>query len=129
MARAIGGDAARKKQSAWLILACIFLTCFRAFGQKDDYIRLRTDALNEYRSGHYPQAEALLEKAIGAAHKANDQFEVALAYSALGDVYQEEVRFTEAEQLYRKGISILSRQPGRSHALAIMWRNVASALV
>jgi tetratricopeptide (TPR) repeat protein len=56
-------------------------------------------------------------------------YEVALTYSALGDVYQEEVRFEEAEQFYRKGIAILLHEPGRAHALALMWRSLASALI
>jgi tetratricopeptide (TPR) repeat protein len=38
------------------------------------------------------------------------------------------MRFQEAEQLYRKGISILLRQPERSLILAIIWRNLASTL-
>jgi len=112
-----------------ILATCMFLIGLTAFSQKEDHTRLRKDALNEYRSKHYAQAEGLLEAAIGAAQKANNQFEVALALSALGDVYQEELRFGEAEQLYRKSISILLPQPTQSHALAIVWRNLASVLI
>src|SRR5262245_59062604 len=98
MAKAIAGGAGQKKQSACLIAACIFLTRLMVFAQ-EDYVGLRIDALNEYRSRHYPQAEALLEKSIVVAQKTNNEFEVALSYSALTDVYQEEARFAEAEQL------------------------------
>src|SRR5262245_36434951 len=109
----------------WVLLVYLIT----ASGQNDDYMALRKQGQNEYSARHYRQAQLLLEKALTAAERANDSYEAALTYSALADVYQEEARFEEAEQLYRKGIAILLHEPERGYALAIMWRNLASALI
>jgi tetratricopeptide (TPR) repeat protein len=105
----------------------IFLTV--ALNQNPDYVAIRKQGMSEYRARHYGEAQQALEKALAAAEQANDLYEVALTSSALGDVYQQELRFKEAEHSYRKGVAILLREPGRTHALAIMWRNLASVLV
>ena len=96
------------------------MTAFNVAGQDNVGAIFRKEALIEYRLGHYSQAELLLNRALEAARQTSNEYEVALIYSALGDTYQEEFRLQEAEQLYRKGVSILLRQPERSHALAIM---------
>jgi len=106
----------------------VFVTVVNVAGQDNAGTNLRQQALAEYRLGHYSQAELLLNRALEAAEQTSNEYELALIYSALGDTYQDESRLQEAEQLYRKSISILSRHPERSHALAIMWRNLASAL-
>jgi tetratricopeptide (TPR) repeat protein len=95
----------------------------------DDYVQLRRDALTEYDKGHYTQAEALIRKSLDWAQRTKDEYEVALGYSAFGDISQAELRLPEAEQAYRKAISILSQKPEYDRALAILWRNLASALV
>src|SRR5262249_32892944 len=58
-----------------------------------------------------------------------DEYNIALAYSAFGDITQAQSRLSEAEQAYRKAISILSQKPEYTRALAIVWRNLASAFV
>jgi tetratricopeptide (TPR) repeat protein len=95
----------------------------------DDYVQLRRDALAEYDKGHYTQAEALIRKSLDWAQGTKDEYNVALIYSAFGDISQAQLRFPEAEQAYRKAISILSEKPEYDRALAIVWRNLASALV
>jgi len=106
----------------------IFVTVLNTAAQDNAGTDLRRQALNEYRVGHYSQAELLLTRALEATQQTSNEYEVALIYAALGDTYQEELRLQKAEQLYRKSISIFLRQPERSHALAIAWRNLASAL-
>jgi tetratricopeptide (TPR) repeat protein len=106
----------------------IFVTVLNVAAQDNAATDLRKQALIEYRLGHYRQAELILNRVLEAAQQTNNEYELALIYSALGNTYQEEMRFQEAEQLYRKSISIFLRQPERSHALAITWRNLASAL-
>src|SRR5215470_14529410 len=98
------------------------------FAQVNEYDRLRQIGLDEYLMGHYPQAETWILSSLESARKSHDEYAVAVDYSALGDVYQAELRFTEAEEAYRKAISTLRRRPEHSHALAIIWRNLASAL-
>ena len=118
----------RQRRVTFLCAAfVIFVTVLNIAGQ-DNAGNLRKEALAEYRLGHYSQAELILNRALEAAPQTSNEYEVALVYAALGDTYQGEMRLQEAEQLYRKSISILLRQPERSHALAIMWRNLASAL-
>jgi tetratricopeptide (TPR) repeat protein len=104
------------------------MTVLNIAGQDNAGTDLRKEALNEYRLGHYLQAELLLNRLLDEAQQTSNEYEIALIYSALGNTYQEEMRFQEAEQLYRKSISILLREPERSHVLAITWRNLATAL-
>jgi tetratricopeptide (TPR) repeat protein len=107
---------------------CIFVTVLNVAGQDNAATDLRKQALIESRLGHYPQAELLLNRALEAAQQISNEYEIALIYSVLADIDQEEMRLQEAEQLYRKSVSILLGQPERSHALAITWRNLASTL-
>ena len=106
----------------------IFVTVLNVAGQDKAGTDLSEQAVIEYRLGHYPQAERLLNQVLEAAQQTSNEYDIALIYSALANTYQEEMRFQEAEQLYRKGISILLRQPERSLILAIIWRNLASTL-
>jgi tetratricopeptide (TPR) repeat protein len=124
-------DPSISRQRCVTFLGAVFgilVTVLNIAAQDNAGTDLRKEALIEYRLGHHSQAELLLNRALEAAQQTSNEYEVAIIYSALGDTYQEELRFQEAEQLYRKSISILLRQPERSHALAIMWRNLASAL-
>jgi tetratricopeptide (TPR) repeat protein len=106
----------------------ICLTILNVAAQDEAASSLRKAALAEFGSGNYPQAERLLTKALDAAQEANDPYDVAITYSRLGDIYQEEMRLQEAERVYRASISILLREPDGSHALAIVWRNLGSVL-
>jgi tetratricopeptide (TPR) repeat protein len=115
-------------RTLFMFVVGLFVTVLNIAAQDNAGADLRTQALNEYRLGHYSQAELLLNRVLEAARQAGNEYEIALIYSALGNTDQVEMRFQEAEQLYRKSISILLRQPERSHALAIMWRSLASAL-
>src|SRR5215472_12540650 len=93
-----------------------------------DYANLRKACVSELLAGHYPQAELLSRTAIESARAHDDQYGEALGYSDLGDALQAQARFLEAEREYRKAISILNQLSGRSHAAAIVWRNLASDL-
>jgi tetratricopeptide (TPR) repeat protein len=94
----------------------------------DDYARLRQASLAEYQMGHYARAEEFTRKALDLAETTNNEYDVALSYSALGDIRQAERRFPDAEREYRKAISLLSHHRERSHDAAIVWRNLAAAL-
>ena len=119
--RSINRSINRQRCATFLRAAFgVFVTVLNVAGQDNVGAIFRKEALIEYRLGHYSQAELLLNRALEAARQTSNEYEVALIYSALGDTYQEEFRLQEAEQLYRKGVSILLRQPERSHALAIM---------
>jgi tetratricopeptide (TPR) repeat protein len=93
-----------------------------------DYTSLRRDSHVEYQRGHYPQAEVLILKSIEAAKSNHDDYAEAIGYSAFGDIMQAELRFSEAEREYRKALLTLNEDPKRSHAAAIVWRNLATAL-
>jgi tetratricopeptide (TPR) repeat protein len=96
--------------------------------QSDDYLSLRKASLAEYATGRFSEAETLSYKALRSAEKADDKYAVAAAYSALGDIYHAQLRFAEAERVYQKALTIFGDLPGQSHALAIVWRNMAGVL-
>src|SRR6185436_4585745 len=102
----------------------LFVYLLTAFGQDDNYIALRKQGVHEGVARHIHESQVLLEKALDAAQRAGDPYEAALTYSALGDLYQEQLRYQDAERFYRKSIAILPREPARSHALANTWRHL-----
>jgi tetratricopeptide (TPR) repeat protein len=108
------------------------LTMMFVFGgfaeQSDEYLSLKKASLSEYEMGRFSQAETLIHKALQSAQRMNDEYAVAVSHSVLGDIYQAQLRFADAERVYQEAISILTRQPEHSHALAIVWRNLAAAL-
>jgi len=106
-------------------MASVLLTIALLFS---DYTSLRQDSLIEYRKGHYPQAEVLIRESIDAAKSNHDDYAEALSYTAFGDILQAELRFSEAEREYRNALLTLNEDPKRSHAAAIVWRNLATAL-
>src|SRR5262245_64860048 len=110
-----------------VLMTLSFLFHLAAFAQDDDF-SLRRAGMTEYRRGHFTDAEALLRRSLLAARTKNDSYSAALSYSALGDVYQIQVRLSEAEGAYRNAISALGDRPEWSHALAITWRNLGSVL-
>jgi tetratricopeptide (TPR) repeat protein len=111
-----------------VLLVIIFLFAgINAFG--DDYVQLRRAGLAEYENGHYTQAETLIRKSLDWADGTKDDYIVALNYSTLGDISLAQLRLPEAEQAYRKAMSVLSQTPEHDRARAILWRNLASALM
>ena len=112
-------------------MASILVTLTLLFGETiasaDDYVSLRQAGLAEYEMGHYARAEEFIRKALVLTETLNNEYEVALSYSALGDIQQAKRRFADAERDYRKAISLLSHHRERSHALATVWRNLAAA--
>jgi tetratricopeptide (TPR) repeat protein len=110
-----------------ILVTLSFLFHLAAFAQDDDF-SLRRAGMTEYLAGHFTDAETLLRRSLVAAQTKNDSYSAALSYSALGDVYQIQGRFSEAEGAYRNAISALGDRPKWSHALAITWRNLGSVL-
>src|SRR5712691_12646105 len=117
-----------------LLMVSILVTITLLFGATipgaDNYVSLSQASLAEYQMGHYARAEQFIRKALDLAETTNDEYDVALSYSALGDIQQSERRFPDAERDYRDAISLLSRhrERDRGHAAAIAWRNLAGAL-
>ncbi len=111
-------------------MASILLTITLLFGgtipRAVDYVSLRQAGLAEYEMGHYARAEEFIRKALVLTETIDNEYEVALSYSALGDIQQAKWEFADAERHYRKAISLLSHHHReRSHALATVWRNLA----
>jgi len=94
-----------------------------------DYASLRQEGLVEFQKGHYPQAEVLIRTAIEGAKSNHDEYVEALSYSALGDILQMQLRFIDAEREYRKALLILNSDTTRTHATAIVWRDLSAALM
>ena len=110
-----------------ILVTLSFLFRLSAFAQDDDR-SLREAGVREYLAGHFTEAEGLLRRSLAAAQTADDTYSAALSYSALGDVYQIQSRYPEAETAFRNAISALGYRSDWSHALAITWRNLGSAL-
>jgi tetratricopeptide (TPR) repeat protein len=94
----------------------------------DEYVRLRQAGLAEYQMGQYAKSEESIRKALDLAQTINNEDDVALNYSVLGDIRQAERRLVDAEKDYRNAISLLSPHRESSYAAAIVWRHLASAL-
>jgi tetratricopeptide (TPR) repeat protein len=110
------------------ILIAITLMLGPDDGQEHDYSRLRKAGLAAYQNGNYFEAETLIQKAIRFASLHNDEYALALSYSALADIYHAESRIPAADRTYQRALSILRRRPAWSHATAIVSRNFAVAL-
>ena len=96
--------------------------------RSEDYVSLRQAGLAEYQMGHYVRAEELIRKALDLAEATNNEYEVALSYSALGDIEQANRQFSDAERDYRKAISLLNHHREHSRPLATALRNLAAVL-
>jgi tetratricopeptide (TPR) repeat protein len=94
----------------------------------DEYSSLQKASSAEFEAGHFSQAETFARKAIRSAEKANDEYAVAIAYAALGNIHLAQSHVRDAERSYQTAISILNRGPEHSHALAILWRSLSSTL-
>jgi tetratricopeptide (TPR) repeat protein len=93
-----------------------------------DSSRLRQAGLAEFQLGHYLKAEELIRKAVDAAETTNDGYEAALGYSALAEIQHFERQFAQAEQNYRKAISLLGPHAERTHEAAMAWSDLAATL-
>src|SRR5262245_29775921 len=94
-----------------------------------DSSRLRQAGFAEFQLGHYVKAEELIRKAVDAAETTNDAYEAALGYSALGETQHAERQFAEAEQNYRKAISLLGANAEHSYEAALVWQDLAATLI
>ena len=101
---------------------------FGGFMPHSDGYVLRHAGLAEYQMGHYQKAEGLIRTALKLAEASNNKYDAALCYAALGDIRQAEMQFPEASRYYRRAISLLGQHREYSHALAILWRNLAGSL-
>ena len=110
------------------ILLTLMLVLGVRAAQTYDYMSLRKATLAEYEMGRLSQAEALAYKALRSAEKMNDEYSIAASYSALGDIYQAQLRFADAERATQRAISILTPRLEHSHAVAVLWRNLAAVL-
>jgi tetratricopeptide (TPR) repeat protein len=113
-----------------LYLLAIVFTAARTEARitKIEHDSLRQIGLEEYRMGHYSQAETWILRALELAQRNKDEYAAAIDYSLLGDIFQAKGQFTEAERTYRKAISILPHRPETTNALSIVWSNLAAAL-
>jgi len=107
------------------ILTCVFVAFPLGYGQTQEDTDL-TQALAEYRAGHFETAELLLRNISERASQIGDDYAAAAAQIHLGDLYQNEDRLIDAEKVYSKALSILRRIPNTSYEQAVALRNLAS---
>ena len=94
-----------------------------------DSRRLRQAGFAEFQLGYYLKAEEFIRKAVDAAETTNDAYEAALGYSVLGEIQHAERQFAQAEQNYRKAISLLGPHVERTHQAAMAWADLAATLI
>jgi tetratricopeptide (TPR) repeat protein len=104
----------------------ILLGVTLAYGQSTDPEKLRQTGLAEYGKGHFAEAEKLLGDALKYHRESKADRDIALDLSALGDIYNSELRRNEAELAYKEALSIFSRLPDGALLEAITLRNLAS---
>jgi tetratricopeptide (TPR) repeat protein len=110
------------------ILVSITLLLSGEIHRVDDNAGLREAAFAAFQTGQYLTAEELSHRALDLAQLSGNEYDMALSYSALGDVLQAERRLAEAERNYGKAISLLGHQRERAHDAAIVWRSLAAGL-
>lgn len=106
-----------------LLLFCFF-AAVSTYGQTPDAAALRSGGRAEYWAGHFEKAETLLRRALEAAQRSRDDYTVATVQSDLGTLYHSEERLIEAEQAYKKELSILKRMQGQNYGTAVVLRNL-----
>jgi len=110
-----------------LFLSLVFSELVAAESERGDYVKQRQMAVEQYREGHFGEAETLFLNALHGAEVNKDDYAAALDLSGLGDIYQTEGRFREAEAAYRESVSILRRTPDSNLAVAITLHNLAAS--
>jgi tetratricopeptide (TPR) repeat protein len=117
------------RRSAVTVLAVlvVLVKIAAAESERGDYVKQRRAAVEEYVKGHYGEAETLFLNAFHSAETNRDDYATALNLSGLGDVYQTESRYDEAEAAYRKSLSIFRRTPNADLVVAIELHNLGSS--
>jgi tetratricopeptide (TPR) repeat protein len=110
------------------ILVSITLFFSGEIPRPDDNASLREAAFAAFQTGQYVRAEEISRRALDLAQLSGNEYDIALSYSALGDVLQAQRRFEEAERNYEKAISLLGDQRERARDAAMVWRNLAGGL-
>ena len=104
----------------------VALAAFDACAQPE-YIALRAQGRAEYIAGGFEEAEKLLRSALQTAEAAKDDAAIAVTQNYLGDVYQDEERFEDAELAYARALRLFQRTPRKVVDTAAALRNLASA--
>ena len=123
----IKSGALRRSSVNFLLLFCIFNETASAHDETGAYERVRHAAIEEYVQGHFGEAETLFLHALHLAETNRDEYSVALSLSGLGDIYQNQDHFGEAQAAYRSSLSILRRVPDSDLELAVVVHNLADA--
>jgi tetratricopeptide (TPR) repeat protein len=89
---------------------------------------LRNAGEKKYSSGHFAEAQALLDKALPLAVQDNDAYLIALIHDGVGRIYQDERDFTKSEREFKQAVDILRQQPQHSQALATTLVNFGTVL-
>ena len=120
-------SGALRSSAKFLLLFCFFSEKTSAQDNGGTHERVRHTAIEEYAQGHFGEAETLFLHALHLAETKRDEYSVALSLSGLGDVYQNQGHFEEAQSAYRSSLSILKRVPDSDLVLAVVLHNLADA--
>src|SRR5262249_15445883 len=118
-------SGALRSSANFLLLFCFFSEKTSAQDNGGTHERVRHTAIEEYAQGHFGEAETLFLHALHLAETKRDEYSVALSLSGLGDVYQNQGHFEEAQSAYRSSLSILKRVPDSDLVLAVVLPQLA----
>jgi len=117
-----------RRSFALLLLVFLFFSKFAsAQSARSSYEKERQAAIQEYVQGHFEEAGHLFLTALHHAETQRDDYTAALCLIGLGDVYQSQSHFSDAEAAYRKSLTLLRRVPDSDTLIAILLHNLADA--
>lgn len=118
-------DGPRDGRGGSLVLALLCLALWPAVvSGRDTLWNSYTEAgTNAYQQGRYAEAEQMLVAALREAEGFGPQdLRVAIGCNNLAELYRAQGRYTEAERLYGRALTIFERTQGSSAALLGLQR-------
>jgi len=110
-----------------LLLVLFFSKFASAQSKRSNYEKERQAGVQEYVQGHFEEAGKLFLSALHQAENERDDYTIALCLIGVGDVYQSQSHFSDAEAAYLKSLSTLRRVAGSDTIIAIALHNLADS--
>jgi len=109
------------------VLLVVILTQI-AFAQKElSYYEIRLQAIDAYKRGQFKDAATLFMNALHQAETKRDDAAAAQCLIGLGNIYQNQGHFDEAQAAYKKSLSLLKHLPDSNLTVAIALHNLADS--
>jgi len=118
------------RKVAWLLVGilCVVFVSIQACTQETQWDKHMAAAAKAYRQGHYGDAEKSIKAALKEAERFGPQDpRLATTLHNLGELYQVQGKYAEAEPLYKRSLAIREKVLGPEHPyVATSLNNLAS---